>query len=120
YALVGINWIFYADYAVVFKERKKISSKDLTLFFLFKALNFIIFLGIPLLVMTLPWWQILIGYLAYQVSGGFAVALVFQLAHVVEEVDLPSPVSGVIEKPWGEHEMHTTANFGISSKWLSY
>jgi len=120
YALVGINWIFYSDYSIVMSDLKKVSKRDLIIFFTFKAVNFIIFLAIPLYVMTLPWWQIMIGYLGYQVAGGFAVALVFQLAHMVENVEFPEPKDGVIDQPWGEHEMRTTANFGTNSKLLTY
>jgi linoleoyl-CoA desaturase len=121
YALVGINWIFYGDYAVVKREYHKISRNDLAIFFFFKLVNFIVFLGIPLALMTIPWWQILIGYLGYQIAGGFAVALIFQLAHVVELVEFPVPSSkGVISNSWGSHEMQTTANFGTDNRFLNY
>jgi len=121
YSLVGINWIYYSDYAIIIREKHKISRRDLLIFFIFKALNFLIFLVVPMFVMTLPWWQILIGYLGYQFAGGFAVALVFQLAHMVENLEFPSPTEeGLIDRPWGEHEMFTTANFGTKNRLLTY
>ncbi|MBA2727894.1 MAG: acyl-CoA desaturase [Parachlamydiaceae bacterium] len=121
YSLVGINWIFYSDYATIVREINKISRRDLLIFFAFKAINFLIFLAIPMYVMTLPWWQILLGYLGYQVAGGFAVALVFQLAHMVENLEFPAPSKeGTIDRPWGEHEMYTTANFGTKNIFLTY
>ena len=120
YSLVGINWVFFADYLWVAKEWKKISWTEFALFLTFKIINFIIFLGIPLYVMTLPTWQILLGYLSYQVFGGFAVALVFQLAHLVENVDFPVPDDdGVLNNQWGAHEMHTTSNFGTNNSALN-
>lgn len=120
YSFVGINWIYVADYLSVAQEWKKISWSELAIFCFFKIINFIVFLGIPLYVMTLPWWQILLGYLVYQMAGGFAVALIFQLAHLVENVQFPTPdETGVMDNQWGAHEMLTTANFGTNNSILN-
>lgn len=121
YSLVGLNWIYYADYAGLAKEWKKISNSELFLFGFFKIINFLLLIAIPMLVIDLPWWQILIGYLGYQLAGGFAVALIFQLAHVVENLDFPTPdEQGIIGRNWGEHEIYTTANFATKSKCITY
>ena len=49
------------------------------------------------------------------------MGLVFQLAHVVEGTDFPSPnESGNIEESWAEHQMRTTANFAGDSKFAAF
>lgn len=123
YGLVGINWVFYSDYAYFFKEYKKgnVPREEIVPFFFFKLLNLSLLIAIPLMVMDITWWQFAIGYFALQFAGGFAVALVFQLAHLVEDVQFPVPdEDGVIHKPWAEHEVETSANFGTNSFWVNW
>lgn len=123
YCLTGINWIFYSDYKCFLSDRKKRQTPmgEVIAFFFFKALNFTLFFIIPMIVMTLPWWQILIGYMALQVVGGFVVALIFQLAHMVEGLEYPEPDSqGLMENQWAEHEMLTTCNFATKNWFVNY
>jgi len=121
YALVGLNWIFFSDYQYIYNEYKKggVPKDEVVPFFSFKILNIALMFVIPLTVMDITWWQFLMGYIALQMVGGFAVALVFQLAHLVEDVQFPEPnEGGLINKTWAEHEMETSANFGTNS-WLT-
>lgn len=123
YCLTGLNWIFFSDYFFLAEEAKKrpIPKQELFWFFCFKVINLVTFIVVPFMVMSFPWWQILIGYLALQFAGGFTVALIFQLAHLVEGLDYPLPDSeGLMENQWAEHEMHTTANFGTRNPLINY
>lgn len=121
YALVSINWIFVSDYVYFFKHIRRTPFFEMVLFFFFKGLNLFIFILFPMIYMTLPWWQVLIGYAALQMAGGFTVALIFQLAHIVEKTSFPKPDSaGLVHSPWGAHEMLTTANFGTKNAFLTH
>lgn len=122
YSLTGLNWIFSSDYKYFFKELKKhkLPLSEIIAFFFFKAINNLVFLIIPLIVMTFPWWQILFGYLVMQMAGGFVVALIFQLAHLVEQASFPKPdENGVIYNQWAVHELLTTTNFGTNNPFLN-
>ncbi|MBM4187034.1 MAG: acyl-CoA desaturase [Gemmatimonadetes bacterium] len=78
-------------------------------------------LVVPLLVIDLPWWQILIGFLVMHLVAGFVLGVVFQLAHVVEGPDFPAPdASGRMADSWLVHEMRTTADFARSNRLLSW
>lgn len=121
YSLVSINWVYFSDYAYFFKDIKRVPFHETILFFAFKAINALIFVALPMIYMTLPWWQILIGYASLQMAGGFTVALIFQLAHIVECVHFPElDEDGVIHNQWGVHELLTTANFATQSTFLSH
>jgi len=123
YCLTGVNWIFFSDYKWFFAEsaKRQMPTNEIVAFFFFKALNFTLFFVIPMLVMTLPWWQIVIGYAALQLAGGFFVALIFQLAHMVEGLEYPEPnTEGLMEHQWAVHEMLTTCNFGTQNGFLNY
>ncbi len=116
YSLVGLNWILYSDYAHVWKERKKMPAAELGFFYLFKGINLGMILILPLLFSPMAWWEVLVGYMCLQFAGGLTVAIIFQLAHVVENVKFPLPnQKGIIPVAWSTHEMQTTANFATHS-----
>ncbi len=121
YSLVGLNWVFYSDYQFIWKERKKMKTSDFFAFFIFKTINITLIILFPLFYSPMNWKEVLIGYLFMQFAGGLTVSIIFQLAHVVENVDFPLPdKNGVIAKNWGAHEMHTTSNFAIKSPLITH
>lgn len=76
---------------------------------------------LPYWVLDVAWWQVLIGFMTMHAVGGFVLAVVFQLAHVIDGIHFPEPdANGVIANDWAVHQLHTTANFAPSNKWLSY
>jgi linoleoyl-CoA desaturase len=122
YSLLCFNWIFWSDYTCFFEEwrKGKLSNKDLGIFFALKLANVILFLGLPLLLLTPPWWQILIGYACMIIAGSLTVAIIFQLGHVVEGVEYEKPQEGGrMEFDWVMHEMKTTSNFATNNRLLS-
>ena len=49
------------------------------------------------------------------------MAIVFQLAHVVEDVQQPLPTSeGNIENEWAIHQLQTTANFARNNRFINW
>ncbi len=75
-----------------------------------------LFLVIPFVFSDYTWWQIGIGFVAMHMVGGFTLAVVFQLAHVVDGPDFPlADADGVLEYNWAAHQMRTTANFAVNS-----
>lgn len=121
YSLVGLNWVLISDYQFVWERWKTMKTSDLVPFFIFKAFNITLIIALPLLYSPMGWKEILIGYLLMQFTGGLIVAIIFQLAHIVENVDFPLPDNnGVISKNWGAHEMYTTSNFAIKSPFITH
>ena len=91
---------------------KLISSK---LIFFFTAIGF------PLLFSDFTWWQILLGFVIMLCTGGFIMAIVFQMAHVVEGVEQPLPTSeGKIENEWAIHQLQTTSNFARNNHFINW
>lgn len=68
------------------------------------------------------WKAWLIGFLISQFTLGLTLAIVFQLAHVVEHAEFESagidPVK--IENEWAIHQVKTTANFAFSNKLITW
>ena len=122
YSLASFSWAFRKDYKKFFQgtigehvcEHPKSEYFKL---FLYKGIYYFLFIVLPLLVLNITWWQFLIGFFALHFAQGLTMGLVFQLAHVVEGTDYPSPDhEGNMEEAWAEHQMRTTANFATQNK----
>lgn len=52
---------------------------------------------------------------------GLTLALVFQMAHAVEEAEFPMPNDqSKIENEWAIHQVNTTVNFAMNNKVISW
>jgi len=121
YAFVSLNWIFYADYTHLWKLRKNVPLRESILFFCFKILNICVMLVLPLLFSPMEPWIVLSGFMLLHCAAGLTVSIIFQLAHVVENVEFPLPdKDGAIPVAWGVHEMMTTSNFANANKLVTY
>jgi linoleoyl-CoA desaturase len=122
YCLASLSWAFRKDYKKFFQAKvgetvvKHPKIEYFNLFF-HKAIYYFIFIALPLMVLSITWWQFIIGFLVLHFAQGLTMGLVFQLAHVVEGTDYPVPNNqGNIEEAWAEHQMRTTANFASDNK----
>lgn len=123
YSFLGFNWVFFSDYRLFFDiiKKEKVKIHEIVLFFFFKALNFLLFIVIPLLVIDRPIWVILLGYLCLQLAAGVTISLIFQLAHIVENVTFPeADEEGVIHQNWAVHEIMTTSNFATQNPFITF
>jgi len=74
-----------------------------------KAVYYAWSLVIPLVFIPMPWWQILLGYLAMHLTAGLILGVVFQLAHLVEGLSFPKPdADGAIAEGWVEKRGRST------------
>jgi linoleoyl-CoA desaturase len=127
YSLSYIMWIFYQDFVKYFTGKvgdrdikTPLSVTDHIVFWATKLAYIAVFIGFPMYYVGLA--STLVGYSVMALTTGFAIAVVFQLAHVVEDVTFVGktmPVTNV-ESDWATHQILTTANFGTKSKSLSW
>jgi len=127
YGFATINWLFAKDYQQFMKKdigpytNKTHPRKEIAFLIFGKLVVYTYTIVIPLLVLDIPVWQFLIGFLALHVTAGMILGIIFQLAHVVEGPDFPIPdEDGKMENVWLVHEMCTTANFAKKNKVLSW
>lgn len=118
YCFVGLIWVFTKDFEQILRPDprtgKRAGVREWLSVLAAKALHIAIFIVAPLVVLwdSFALWQLAVGYLAMQFVGGFTLSVVFQLAHVVEGVGMPSSgQDGSMHDSWAEHQMRTTANF---------
>jgi linoleoyl-CoA desaturase len=116
YALSCLLWVYLTDLMKYFSRKIVVTEMKLTpwdhvVFWLSKALYVVFYVAIPIyFVGFMPW---LVGYLVMSTTMGLILALVFQLAHVVEKTEFEHSAEGTrrINEEWAIHEIRTTANF---------
>lgn len=119
-------FMFFMDYVKYFSKKihttplKKMDAKEHIIFWTGKIFFIVFYILIPILVLGWKGW--LIGFLISQFTLGLTLAIVFQLAHVVEHAEFETagvdPVK--IENEWAIHQVKTTANFAFSNKWITW
>lgn len=125
YFFTTINWILFDDYWKVATKKihnteiRTMKPKDHFEFWLGKIINLTLFLVIPILIFGFV--KALIGFLVMHGVLGITLALVFQMAHAVEEAEFPVPNDkNKIENEWALHQVKTTVNFSMNNKMISW
>ena len=76
--------------------------------------------GVPLLFH--PWWVVLLFYATTSLVLGTTLAVVFMLAHCVEEAEFPElpPETVRLPRPWAVHQVQTTVDFARGNRLLTW
>jgi len=126
YAISSLAWVAYLDFDKYFKRKvnttsmQKMDVKEHVLFWVSKLLYAVFYVAVPIWFVGVGKWAI--GYLTMELVLGFVLAIVFQLAHVVEETEFEyagiEPV--MIESEWAAHQVKTTSDFAPKNKLISW
>ena len=126
YGFLPVKWLLYDDFRDVLTGRigghriARPRGWDLGLLLGGKAFFLTLAFALPLLLY--PAWTVLLLYFAASFVQGVVLAVVFQLAHCVEEAEFPLPRqdTGRLETPWAAHQVETTVNFARGNRLLSW
>jgi linoleoyl-CoA desaturase len=128
YAVSSILWALLTDFQKYFKRdingtpMNNFPLKEHVIFWATKVLYIVFYMIIPAIVVGMK--PFLIGYFLTNAAMGLTMALVFQLAHVVENTAFADATSAAeklnIEEAWAAHQMRTTSNFAMDNKVLSW
>lgn len=123
YGLATLSWVLVKDYVKFFKNDvgnfsgQKHAKKEYFYLFFYKIINYTLFFILPMIFIPNPWWHILLGFLLMHFVAGFSVAIIFMLAHIVEETHFPiADENGQLKNSWHIHQFYTTANFARKSR----
>ena len=128
YAQMTLVRVLFSDLAKVFEYRKKGHIRtqkefirELIGLILWKVFYFLYALVLPAMILNLPLWSFILGFVLMHQIAGFILAVIFQTAHIMPDVQFPKPdSSGKINDSWLVHELKTTTNFGTGSKILTW
>ncbi len=127
YSLSSFLWVFFMDFHKYFRKKildtpmNNVTMKEHFIFWLSKVLYVVFYVAVPIYVTGLIPWAF--GFAAMHLIEGFVLAMVFQLAHVVEDthfVDSALHEKTKIEQEWAVHQVRTTANFATKNKVISW
>jgi len=124
YALTSLMMIFVSEFLNFFRKKiqgtklQKMKISEKYVFWISKAVYVFFFIALPALI-----WGIvpaIIGFTAMHVALGIILAIVFQLAHVVEATQFVDANVVRIEDEWAVHQVQTTADFATDNKIISW
>jgi linoleoyl-CoA desaturase len=126
YGVTAIRWHLYGDFrdmatgTVGERPFDRPKGWDLAGFVGGKLVFFTLAFGLPLFFHSLG--TVLLFYALVSAVAGVLLALVFQMAHVVEEAAFPLPdASGSrMATPWAIHQLQTTVDFARGNRVLGW
>jgi linoleoyl-CoA desaturase len=128
YGLATISWVTTKDfvrlnryYKMGFLDQKNEFRNSLMSMIGWKLLYYSYALILPLMMVSLPWWIILLAFLSMHFVTGLLISLVFQVAHIIPNADFPLPdKNGLIAGDWFMHQFATTCNYSPNSRLFSW
>lgn len=122
YSMATIFWVFLKDYKKLSQKNigpyqgKNHPKSEIAMLILTKLAYYAYVIVIPLLILDIAWWQFIIGFLTVHLTAGVILGVVFQLAHVVEDIEYPmNDEKGSMPDGWAVHQMKTTGNFAMDN-----
>ena len=127
YAVSTLNWVLYKDFGQLFewtksgitKQMKTTQTKELIILILSKIAYLSVFIGLPL-------WSgysigmILLGFVIMHAATGLILTFIFQMAHIVNEVEHPLDSEMNVTTNFAVHQLSTTSNFATNNKLLTF
>lgn len=128
YALTTLIWVLHKEFAQLKRyfsmgliKSKAQYTKELRFLIISKAIYYGYMLVIPMMILNINIFQWVIGFIVMHAVTGIILAVVFQLAHVIENTDYPLPDnSGNIAHDWASHQVKTTSDFSPNNRLLTW
>ena len=125
YGFTAVSWHLHDDFRDIVtgtigkRPMPRPRGKELLVFVLGKVVFFTLAFGLPLVFHSIG--AVLLFYTVSAMVAGLLLALVFQLAHAVEEASFPAPnAPGHMDTPWAIHQLQTTVNFSRDSRVITW
>ena len=129
YPLMTIMWFITKDYKqairyhkmnLVTAQGKSIQKHWFSIIF-WKVIYAAIFIAVPIIYAPVYWPFVILGFVLMQFTAGAILSLVFQPAHVIPDTNFEKPdESGDLDSDARVHQLQTTANFGMRSRWFTW
>lgn len=129
YGMMTIYWFLSKDFEQLYRYNKLelLAGQGITLKKAIFTVAFhklwyaTLFIALPILLVPVPWYFSILGFVIMNVISGLILALIFQPAHVVEATEFYKPdESGCVENNWAIHQLLTTSNYANGSTVFSW
>lgn len=127
YGLLTLNWLLVKDFVQLHRYHREglllrantSYSKELIILILTKIINYIVFIVLPFFLIERAWYEILLGMFTMHFTAGITLSFIFQMAHVMPDVEQISDLSKK-NKVWSVHQLQTTANFSRNNPLITW
>ncbi|MHA7128173.1 fatty acid desaturase family protein [Algoriphagus namhaensis] len=126
YSLSTLSWVTAKDFirlkryygkGLIKSEQEYKNTRWMLI--LHKVIYFSVILGLPILFSPFSAGMLILGFVLMHFVTGFTITMVFQIAHIVEDVDFPLPNDlGIVEGERMLHQLATTCNFAPNNRAL--
>lgn len=127
YGISTLVWVIFKDYNKIFQYKRlgminkgKPFRKHLTKMIFRKILYYICFIGLPILILPVPFWVTFLLFMSMHLVTGSLLSLIFQSAHIMPNAEFINQNEAQIQQSWIVHQLRTTTNFGMGNKFLSW
>jgi linoleoyl-CoA desaturase len=115
YGFLTLKWLCFGDFQSWYVNRAELRARSRTfrrdslLMLCGKVVHVGWALAVPMAFH--PWWQVLAVYVACSWALGFALAVVFQLAHCVDRAEFVTAPGDLSGEAGARHQLATTVDF---------
>ncbi|QNR25439.1 fatty acid desaturase family protein [Croceimicrobium hydrocarbonivorans] len=130
YSLLTLNWVVMKDFSQLIRYQKtgvaKLSDDALRQEWIkliyTKVLYFGLFLVLPIVFLAVPWYIAVLGFVIMHLIAGFVLSFVFQLAHVVDHVQVAHIPEDdkAMDDEFLAHQLKTTSDFARGNKLVGW
>jgi len=86
-----------------------------------KVIYLSLWIVLPMLILDMAWYKVLLGFFVMHYTAGLILSMVFQLAHIMDEAEMPMPeTNGTMKNTWAIHQLKTTVNFSPKNKLVNW
>lgn len=120
YCLGSLFWVTFKDFIKFnnylkdgsMKKNSKSVFVEIVILVFTKIAYWSYMIGLPVFFTDYTGGEIAIGFLFLHFCSGLALAVIFQPAHLMEEVEYPNPTDeGKMKYSWIVHQLYTTTNY---------
>jgi linoleoyl-CoA desaturase len=123
YVFVALHTVLWQDFVYLFKRRLanmtniKHPPHRYLIFALGKVFYFSTVVLVPILVLPLPWWQVLLGYLAMSATASLVFVFLLIGTHFSDVTEFPAVATdGSVGHTWAMHNLVTACDWSPHSR----
>jgi linoleoyl-CoA desaturase len=126
YSFLYLLWVGFMDFQKYFTGKvgnnaiKNMGRKDQLTFWGSKVSFLLVFVLLPIYMKGIV--PYLLGFFIFSATTSIVISMVFQLAHIVDDVAFPIPdaTTNKMEDEWAVHQLKTTANFATNNPVITW
>ncbi|MFP5471570.1 MAG: fatty acid desaturase family protein [Bacteroidia bacterium] len=130
YSLMTIVWTLTKDFNQLVRYNKQglvkaqrtTLGKELAIVIVSKLIYYALFIALPIILLSTPWWMVVVGMVIKHLTAGLILSAIFQPAHVMEtsEYNQPEGDQNLVPHNWAVHQLFNTTNYAPNNKILSW